>query len=277
MATLYWLGTADAVAQVSTVTVTGMDASTTYILTVGGHTVTAVGVTGVTETAAALVTAWNASTDVYFSTVTASSNAGVGTLTADTAGVPFVCTSSKTGGSGTIGSVTAVTASAGPNDWSTAANWSTGAVPVTNDDVIISDTAINICWGFAQSAVDLTSLRIMKSYTGKIGHDYRVFATSADGATTNTTEVEYRERYLNIEAQTLDIGEHYTSGSPAGSSRICIDLDNNSCVIMIHDTASTSSEVGRPAVRLLTNTASTTAHIIKAPGGVRIELLQHRS
>jgi hypothetical protein len=165
MGTVYFTGKAAAVAQVGTVQITGMDgtpANTTYILTVGGQTVSAVGDTDADTTAAALAAAWNASTHVYFTGITASATTDTITLTADTAGVPFVAVSSVSGGTGTIGAYSATTASAGPNDWSTAANWSGGAVPVNDDDVILNASGVNICWGLDQSAVELDSLTLEK-------------------------------------------------------------------------------------------------------------------
>lgn len=272
MATVYWLGTADSVAQVSTVQITANDTNTTYTLTVGGQTVSTAGnAGGASSTATDLAAAWNAATGAYFTGVTASANSDTVTLTADTAGVPFVATSSKTGGTGTIGSVTESTASAGPNDWSTADNWSGGAVPSASDDVIIADTNTNICWGLAQGTVALSSLKVLKTYTGKIGLDYTKFATSADGDTTVSTDFEYRTTHLTIEASTVDLGQHIGQGSPAGSGRICLDLDSGTAAtVTIHSTAQNPSETGRGAVRLLANNASTDVFVRSAPGGVRI-------
>jgi len=269
---IYFLGTADAVAQVDTVQITADDAATTYKLTVGGQTISTAGTgTGVNNTATALASAWNAATGAYFTGVTASANTDTVTLTADTAGVPFVATSSVTGGTGTIGSVTSSTANAGPNDWSTAANWSGGSVPTNSDDVIIADTSTNICWGLAQGTIALTSLKILKTYTGKIGLDYTKFATSSDGDTTDATEFEYREQHLTIEASTVDIGQHFGQGSPTGSGRINLDLDSGTAAtVTIHDTAANPSETGRGAVRLLSNNSSTNIFIRSAPGGVAI-------
>ena len=276
MATIYWLGTAAAVAQIDTVTITAdNNDGTTYILTVGSETVSTANTGNTTTTATNLAAAWNASTHPYFTGVTATSDAAVVTLTADTAGVPFTAASSVSGGTGTIGAVTASTASAGPNDWSTAANWSGAAVPVASDIVIIKDNAINICWGLAQSAVDLDGLQIHQSYTGKIGLDYRVFAQSADGITTTTaTAVEYRQTYLDIEvdsaAGAVDIGQNFGPSKPAGSARICLDLGVQAANVIIHNTAAAPSESGRCAIRLLADSASTTIHVRSAPGGVGI-------
>lgn len=270
MATTYWLGTADAVAQVATVQITAYDAATTYTLTVGGQTVSVTGDTDVNTTASNLSAAWNNATGAYFTGITATVSTDTVTLTADTAGVPFTVTSSASGGTGTIGSVTVTTASAGPNDWSTAANWSGGSVPSNSDDVIIADTSTPILWGLAQSAVALSTLTIKKTFTGKIGLDYTVFATSADGATTVSTEAEYRDTYLQIGASTVKIGEQFGQGNPNGSGRILLDLGSTAAEVTVYGTAANPSETGRGAVRLLANSASTNVFVRSAPGGVAI-------
>lgn len=271
MGTIYWRGTATAVAQVDTCQITAYDAATTYKLTVGGVVVSAVGNTSATQTASDLAAAWNASTHPYFTGVTAANNASdTVTLTADTAGVPFVATSSVTGGTGTIGAVTSSTACAGPNHWDTADNWSGGAVPVASDVVYLRDNDVNICWGLAQSAVDLAQLIIEQSYTGRIGLRENEFATSADGNTTNTAKPEYRATYLDIEVTRLEIGEHHTSGAPSGSGRIKLDLGVHECDAVIHNTARTPTDTGLPCVRLLVDKNTTDIFVWKAPGGVGV-------
>lgn len=276
MATIYWLGTADPVAQVGTVTITAFDAATTYTLTVGGRTVSCTGDTDTTLTATALTAAWNASTDHYFTVVTANSAAAVITLTADVEGVPFITTSSVAGGAGTIGAYSATTASSGPNDWSTATNWSGGAVPVNDDDVIIANSDVNICWGLDQSAVALDSMTIPKTYEGRIGLDYTNFAITADGATSATDPPthEYRDVYLKIcvdkTTGPVSIGEHFGPGEPIGSSRLMLNLHTTAAEVVVHDTAVVSADTGRPAVRLLADSATTYVYIRYAPGGVGI-------
>ena len=271
MATKYWLGTAVGVAQVDTVQITADDAATTYEITINDVVVSVLGSgTGVNNTAAALQVALEASTNPYFTQITYTVTTDTITFTADNAGAPFIATSSVTGGAGTIGGVTNTTASAGPNDWSTANNFSDSIVPVSGDTVIIRDNAINIAYGLAQSAVILTELIIDKTYTGKIGLDYRKFATSADGATVDATEEEYRTIYLEISATDLKIGQAFGSGSPTGSTRLMIDLGSNVSTIEIFGTANTSSETGRQAVRLLNVNASSTVFVRSAPGGIGI-------
>lgn len=275
MATKYWKGTATAVAQVSTATVTAYDAATTYTITIGaGNNTVAISAPGTTDaagTAAALRTAWNASTHPYCSGVTAGGSGAAVTLTADTAGVPFTVASSVAGGAGTFGAFSATTASAGPNDWSTAANWSDLAVPVNNDTVIFENNAVNVCWGLDQNAVDLTELRIEQSYTGKIGLDRTRFATTSDGATTDTSRPEYREDYLIIGWTTGKIGEAPGIASSAGSSRLKLKNDYaGASTTTVYATASAASESGLPAVRLLLGHASADLIVRSAPGGVGV-------
>jgi len=275
MATIYFLGTATAVAQVDTVQITADDAATTYTLTIGsGNNTAAVSVagtgTGVNDTAAALQAAAAASTHPYFAAITFTVGTDTITMTAATAGVPFTAASSVAGGTGTIGAVANSTASAGPNDWSTAANWSAGAVPVADDDVILQDCSTNICWGLAQSAVDLDSLEIRRTYTGRIGLNYRAFATSADGATTDADALEYRATYLDIESDRVEIGAHSGVGSPTGSSRINLDLGDHACTCIVYATNTTSADTGRAPVRLLFNNAASILHVLDAAGGVGI-------
>lgn len=274
MATRYWLGTASGVAQVDSVGINAFDASTEYGITINGNTVAVDGDTNEETTTDALVNALNTSTNPYFTQITWERIGSGGTsevqATADNAGEPFTITTSASGGTGSWGSVTNDTANSGPNVWDVAENWSGGAVPVSTDDVVISDSNINICWGLDQNAVTLDSLTIRKTYTGRIGLDYKAFATSADASSSVTTKVEYRENYLKISATNVDIGEHYGAGSPAGSTRILLDLGSNASTIVVHDTASVSAETGRNAVRLLNTNASSTLNVRAATGGVGI-------
>lgn len=225
MASVRWKGGAQAVAQVTTVQVTAYHASTTYRLTVNGKTVSASGGGTVNAVATALAAAWNASTEPELAEVTASANTDTVTLTADTPGVPFTVTSSVSGGSGTIGSATTATASAGPNDWSTAANWSGGAVPVNSDDVYLDHSDDDILYGLSQSAVTLTSLTIAASYTGLIG----LPETNEEGT---SSYAEYRQRYLAIGATTVTVGE----GPGQGSPRLLLDTGSAQTALRVHGT-----------------------------------------
>ena len=267
MATKYWLGTADAVAQVDTVQVTAYDAATTYILTVGTITVSAVGNTSANQTASDLSDAWNASTHPYFTGITASVATDTVTLTATTAGTAFTASSSVTGGTGTIGSVTSSTSNSGPCDWSVAANWSDGSIPGTGDTVIFSDSDVNVCYGLDQNALALNDLFIEQTYTGKIGLNRMELHTTADGETTNTAKTEYRDDYLRIDVDTIEIGKHIGIGSAIGSGRLKIDNTNTGAsTTRIFSTANVGAESNLSPVRFKTN--STTADFFIRGGSV---------
>jgi len=273
MATLYWIGTAPVVAQISTVQITGHDVATTYTITIGKDAVSVPG-TGpdVDSTAAALQAALDASTLPYFAAITWTVSTDTITGTADTEGVPFTATSSVNGGAGTIGSVTTTTAAAGPSIWTTPENWSTGSIPVSTDDVILRDSSVNIAYGLDNNAVLLDSLTVDKTYTGKIGLDRTVFHTSADAATTNSASIEPGDTYLKIGAEFVNIGQNFGSGAPNGSQRIKIDnSDAAATTTTIFETASSSSETGLPSVRLLFSGGGThTMFVRDAESGVGV-------
>jgi len=271
MAIKHWVGRGVAVAQVSTVQITGFDASTTYKLTVGGQVVSAVGNTDVNTTASDLADAWNNSTHAYFTGVTASSATDTVTLTADTAGVPFVATSSVTGGTGTIGSVTESTANAGPNDWNTVENWLDGSVPSAGDTLVFKDNDVNLCWNLDQGTDEYPLIVIEQTYTGKIGLRRDRFATSADGDTLVITAPEYRETYLKVECFRWEIGNFHGDGNPIGSGRIKISAKGHSGgtpEIVIYNTSNTPSETNMEAVRIETAATDFNFIIHRAPGGV---------
>lgn len=274
MATRYWTGaTVTNVAQVATATFATYDTSTTRTITIGGVAISAAD-SGGTLTAAlsALAVLLNASTHPYFSTITWTSNATQIIGTADTAGVPFVFAGSVSGGTGTLSNAyTVSTANASPHDWRTTTNWSGNTVPVNDDIVIFKDSDVSVYWGLDQSSVTPDLLVFEKSYTGKVGLDRTVFVTSADGDTTLTTVQEYRDTYLSIGPDVTRIGENYGFGSPAGSSRLMLNTGTTAnCVIDVFDTAQSSSETGRPAVRLKANHSGTSVFVRLAPGGVGI-------
>lgn len=279
MGTLYWVGTADAVAQVSTGSIDSVDATpsnNTFTVTIGDVAISVAGDTDVSTTATALRAALNASTHPYFAAVTWSGSSGDITGTADTAGVPFEAALTETGaGSGAVTDFSDATASAGPNDWSTGDNWLTvgtgiGTAPASTDDVIIENSSTSIAYGLSQSSIELDSLRIDQNYTGKIGLQRNVFATSVDGATFDTSKSEYRAHYLTIGSALIDIGQVLSPSTAVGSTRIKIsNVDSAASTTTIHNTATTGDGL-LPAVQLLNTHSSSTLFIRKAPGGVGV-------
>ena len=172
----YWIGQAEKVAQVTQVSITSNDASTTYTITIGGIDVSVTGAADAATTASNLASACNASTHPYFSVITWSSSGSTISGTADVAGVPFTYTVSTWNGSGAFNSTWTSTANGSPHNWNDADNWSEGNVPSKADayDTVIADCDIDICW--IPSSAGAASLRIEPTYTGRIGLDNTVFA-----------------------------------------------------------------------------------------------------
>ncbi len=274
MATRYWIGKADAVAQQDTGSIDTVDATpsnNTFTITIGGVAVSVPGNTDAPTTAADLVAAANGSTHPYFAAITWSVPAGSQVRgIGDIAGVPFIASLTVSGGgTGTVTDFANDTPASGPNDWSTAENWSGGVVPVSTDDVVIENSAVNIAWGLDQNAVTLASLTVKKTYTGRIGLNRRVFAQSSDAQTTTTAaKDEYREDYLRIGADEIALGEHFGAGAPAGSGRIKLDNTKaGASELVVHDTALTAAETNQASVKYLAANAAANITVRAAPGG----------
>lgn len=275
MAAVYWLGTAAAVAQVGTASIDSVDgtpANNTFFVTIGGVSISAVGDTDVATTATNLRASLNASTNPYFAAITWSGSAGDIIGTADNAGQPFVAALTETGaGTGAVTDFAGTTASSGPYDWSTAANWSGGAVPVNSDVAYLDAPGSKVLYGLAQSAVTLAELHVRQDTV--LGLRAAQYATDAASTTYATDADEYRETYLEIKATLVRIGEHLGPGSPTGSARCKI---NNSITTAstteVFNTASAPTETELPAVRLLYADADADLFLRSARGGVGVAM-----
>ena len=271
MADIFWEGGAAAVAQVSTGTIATIDGTdNVFSVTIGGVAISVTSVTNVATTATNLRTELNASTHPYFSTITWSGSAGSIIGTADTAGVPFTAAITETGsGSGSVGAFSTGTASAGPNDWSSAANWSGKAVPGGSDNVYITGGP-SICWGLATSGTK-ASTTIGQTYTGKIGLDTRNFATNADASSLSTAAPEYRQAYLQPTTTLLNIGEHVGPGRATGSTRLMIDTAGISTTTIIYNTAKTASETTMAPLRMIASSAASDTEVRGGIVGIGID------
>ncbi len=257
MTTILWRGDAVPVAQVSTATITGDDATTTYKITINGKVVSVLGTgSGVNATASALKAALASSTIPEFQEVTWTVSTATITGTAATPGVPFTATSSVSGGAGTIGAVS-TTAGQGPNDWSVAANWSTGVIPANGDDVYIQNSTSPILYGLAQSGVALNSINGDSTFTGTGG----LPRYNPNGY------LEYRPTYLAIGASTANLGTN--PGAGAGSGRFKIDFGSGATVVNVFGTGS-PADPGLPAL-IIKGTNITSLNCQSGSIGVAIE------
>lgn len=191
MAYVRWDGGATAVAQVSTITVTESGPGDTVTITLTGED-------GSTQTVDASITQDNdthaaqtiqsacaASTQSLFSQILFTQDGAVVTLTARVAGRPFYFASSKTGTGDTAMTDATTTANAGPNDWNTTANWSTGSKPASNDFVSFSEGSFDVLYGLDQDEETLQQLSVNTGYRGNIGTNTAALRISVNSATAN--------------------------------------------------------------------------------------------
>jgi hypothetical protein len=224
-----WKGDAAAIAQSTECTVGGtIEADQNFTITIGSKSLNVVaGATAAADVVATIVAVWDAlaaGSFPEFAGITIADNEdGSFTLTG-TPGVPFTVTLETTesdgspSGSETFTQTTTVAAT-GPAFWSDPHNWSTAAVPVTGDTVIVQNSANSILYGLDQSSVVLASLRIDQSFSGTIG----LPRNNPAG------HVEYRPQYLKVQATQVAIG----GGAGAGSGRIRLDTHSGQTAITV--------------------------------------------
>lgn len=255
MATRYWYGNAKAVAQVNTLTPTAAN-SQTYTITINGKTCTytADASATVAEITAGLVAAFATVDEPEFAELTAADGTTVVTITANTAGVPFTQTSSASGGGALVTATT--TASAGPNDASSAANWSSATAPVSTDDVVVGPGTVSILYGLDYSAVNLASFTVMAGYTGQIGlPDYNTAGYR-----------EYRNTSLALGTATLvDIGQ----GDGSGMGFCRLNLGTNAATVTIRKLGSPAQQ-GLPALLLQGSNAANVLHAYSGTIGLAV-------
>ncbi len=251
MASNRWLGRAQAIAQVDTVTIALTWATNdTITLTINTKSlVVTIGEASPTTATVALAIqeAWEDATFtdllnsktpadggqdiVEHAEITATVSGSVVTLTRDTPGEPFVMSVTEvTGGDGTATEATA-TAADGPNFYDNVDNWSLGAIPVvaadeTGDDVFFDDSAVSVLHGLNQSHASnhVPSITIGRNYTGEFGLPKQ----NAGGY------VEYRGDYLQLSATIVTIGR----GDGSGSSQLKLDTGVQQTSITVESTGS---------------------------------------
>jgi hypothetical protein len=130
--------------------------------------------------------------------------------------------------------------------WNTAGNW-TGGVPTAGGDVYFLNNAVSVTSDLDQNAVTVGSLHIEQSYTGAIG-------TAA--------------AYLAIGATNVYIGEHYGSGTPAGSGRLKLDLRAACTSMNIYNSATTATDTYLAPIQVISGAnAITTLNVKKGKVG----------
>lgn len=193
MAKNKWRGGTTAVVQVIDVTPATIESTDVFKIDASDDlgnsyqitfTATDTTVQNVVEGLKAAVDAASAAGYAPWNNITASEDDTKLTLTAGTAGKPFylTCTTVDGGGADTQTlTPSTITASAGPEDYNTALNWSLDAVPVTTNEVIIPvNAANNIVYGLDQSSVLLASFARTKGCTKTIGNANAPLQIDAD-------------------------------------------------------------------------------------------------
>lgn len=260
MATVSWIGGAAAIAQTQTYAFAGTwIVGETITITIGrkAYTYTIASAT-ISTFLDALIVIYNALTSsAYpeFAEMTASRSSSSLVLTADTAGRPFIATISTDSASGTIDTAssstgTATIASSGPEDVTTAANWSGGAVPSTGDTVLIDREGSRLKYGLAQSGITLAVRRITARDV-EIG----LPVINSDG----TDYPEYRQAYWLIGA-TADYLD-------TQSGRIKLDYSSIQTAVEVEDSGS-GSDTNTPAVLLKGTHASNVFSIFGGEVGI---------
>lgn len=224
MATKIWRGDAPATAQVDHFTPGSVAAGRTFTITINGKNISYTTAAGtVSDVCSGLQSALASAGVAEFAEVYWTEDGSKVIATASVAGRPFTATSSASGGS-TL-SRSAVTASAGPNHWDAAANWSPSGVPGAGDDVIVCSD-VDILYGLDQSAAGtLASITWAQHATARLGLPERCAACYS----------EYRETHLKINVSAVNVGMGTHPDLGLGTGRFKINcLATETAVTVLH-------------------------------------------
>jgi hypothetical protein len=266
--TITWRGDATAIAQVDTLTVGGtIEADDLFKLTIGNKTLTVTaGSTTAATVAGNIVTAWNALTQTqapeFFEIVAAYTTGGSFTLTAKTAGKPFTVTLTTTEADGGAAdnqtfTISHTVVNSGPQDASTPANYSGGALPSSGDTLVFENSTNPVLYGLsALAAVTLAALHVKQSFTGTIG-------LPRNNGSGSTSYLEYRPSYLQVGATVWDVG----LGDGSGAGRLKFDFGSVQFTGSVFNSGS-QAESYIPAVLVLGTHASNALTVLKGTVGV---------
>jgi len=196
MATKRWVGGAQSVKDVWTLTLSGTVTSQTYTITIGTKSIsyTAGGADTQAVIFAALLAMWNSTTSPVppeFKELTATGGVTNLVLTGTVTGRPSVV-SFTTGGGATATATNTIPAS-GPSFFNVAANWSGGVAPANSDILVFDSGSVPCKYGLSSTLTGVT-VQVNPGYSGTIGltdvnsdgnsyHEYRTTSLTLDGGT----------------------------------------------------------------------------------------------
>lgn len=258
MATKHWIGAAANISQITTITIGGTWAtSDTVTLTSGNGNdlVTTVGaLTATTDVAALLAAAFNASSTTdsligdetrnlggqqvaEFTDISAEASGSTVVLTAQTAGLPFTVSVSKSSASGTV-SASETTSATGANFADNADNWSGNSLPVDGDEIVFDAGNIDLLFGLNLSAITPAAIVRTMNYTGRIG------LPATNEIDPSNPYPEYRSRYLQLgnAGDSTNTAITIGSGEGAGSGRMYLDTGSGQVTINVYNTGPAEAE-----------------------------------
>ena len=182
----------------------------------------------------------NGTTIGEFAKLTATVLASVVTVTGPADGQTFTMSVvATTAGDGDAVEATATTGT-GPNFWSLATNWSTGAVPVGADDVFIQGSAVPLKYALDANAVTLTSLTVRADVTGA----FYIGLPDINLDSSTYPHDEYLEDQLKISATTVNIG----TGTGGGIKGFRFNTGTNATTLNLYKTG-TSLYANQPPLQ----------------------------
>lgn len=130
-------------------------------------------------------------------------------------------------------------------DFTVGANWSTGSVPTTSDDVVFNSGAVNVDAGLTPSLVTYASFTVTDDYTGTIGTE---------------------SSFLTINSTLVTIG----GGEGAGSRRLNINLGTVLSTVRVTSSNGTGADTNRAPIRFICNATTTDFYISGSTSNVAI-------
>ena len=169
------------------------------------------------------------------------------TLTSEIAGKPFYYDASACQGDTLV--ATELVANAGPYDWNTVANWSSGSLPgeATNDTVFVENATI--LYGLDQAArtYSVLALQVSRSQIGQ---------RSVDNLPAS---------YLKIKVSKVDINYNFDANGSAFPTPVNIDTSNSASNITVYNGPLTQAG---PAVNLKTNSSTASIQVLFGTVGI---------